>query len=358
MATELEGLSFSPFDRNVSLMATQTSRLLKSVGRVALAVFGVIVITVVAYALWSPGSVILDGRHDRGSNGIWLAHGWLGGDAWFIENRKTNEFAKYRAPESIKALAEELRRHGISDVFPHLCPATPDGHLPPIDARQVAQFLDVFSGFRVIPWIGGPNGSSVRANDGRWREAFVAEIRALLEEHPRLAGVHLNVEPLRSGDRDFLVLLDEIQRGLPPGKSLSLAAYPPPTRWHPFPDVHWDEAYFREVARRCDQLAVMMYDAGQKLPKTYQRLMADWTGEVLAWSEGKPVLLGVPTYDDDGVEYHDPKVENLRNALRGIHSGLKRKVSANYQGVAIYCEWETSEVEWTYLRGHFLRRQQ
>src|SRR5688572_20150738 len=180
------------------------------------------------------------------------------------------------------------------------------------------------------------------------------QIRALLSRHPRLAGVHLNVEPLRSGDKDFLVLLEEIRGGLPPGKVLSLAAYPPPTQWHPFPDVHWEESYFREVARRCDHVAVMMYDAGQKFPKTYQRLMADWTVEVLEWSEGKAVLLGVPTYDDAGVGYHDPKVENLENALLGIHRGLLRKsMAGNYQGVAIYCDWETSDSEWAYFREHF-----
>jgi hypothetical protein len=169
--------------------------------------------------------------------------------------------------------------------------------------------------------------------------------------------VQLNVEPLRSGDKDFLVLIEELRAALPSGKLLSIAAYPPPTRWHPFPDVHWDEFYFREVARRCDQLAVMMYDAGQKFPKTYQRLMADWTVEVLEWSEGKAVLLGVPTYDDAGVGYHDPRVENMQNALSGVHRGLSRKsMVRNFQGVAIYCDWETSDSEWAYFREHFRRR--
>jgi hypothetical protein len=168
--------------------------------------------------------------------------------------------------------------------------------------------------------------------------------------------VQLNVEPVRSGDRDFLRLLDELRAALPPGKVLSVAAYPPPTRWHPFPDVHWEESYFKEVARRCDQMAVMMYDAGQSVPKAYQRLMADWTVEVLDWSEGKAVLLGVPTYDDAGVGYHDPRVENLPNALLGIHRGLsQRRPQANYQGVAIYCDWETSDSEWAHFREHFLR---
>ena len=309
------------------------------------------------YSLWRPGLDIGDGRNDRGKNGIWLSHGWLGGDEWFIRNGKTNEFGKYRDPRSVQELSDKLRQHHITDVFPHLCPAELDGHLPPINDAQAERFLDTFAGFQVMPWIGGPNGGNVRLQNAKWRSEFTSQVHALFVNHPRLAGVHINVEPLPNGDTNFLRLLEKLREGLPKGKLLSIAAYPPPTRWHPYSDVHWDEGYFREVARRCDQLAVMMYDAGQRIPKAYQRLASDWTQEVLAWSEGKPVLLGVPTYDDSGVEYHHPNVENLTNALLGVHRGLSgQSLPANYQGVAIYSDWETSEGEWQYFREHFLKR--
>ena len=308
-----------------------------------------------AFLAWRPGLDLQDGRHDRGRNAIWLAHGWLGGDQWFVRYNKTNEFARYRDQAKIRELADKLRRHHITDVFPHLCPAEPNGEIPAVDAAQVERFLDAFDGFRVFPWAGGPNGTAVRLQDQRWRTVFITRLRDLLIQHPRLAGVQLNIEPCSSGDQGFLELLDELRRVLPAGKLISVAAYPPPTRWHPFPDVHWDERYFREVARRSDQLAVMMYDAAQHIPKAYQQLMADWTGEVLAWSEGKDVLLGLPTYRDADVSWHDPKVENLTNALWGIHRGLlRRTVPAHYQGVAIYSDWETDESEWLYLREHFL----
>lgn len=308
------------------------------------------------YLLWQPGTDIRDGRHDRGRNAIWLGHGWLGGDDWFTRNMKTEQMPRFRDSGRIAELATLLRDHHVTDVFPHLCPADMDGGLPTVHAAQVERFLDGFAGIRVIPWIGGPNGSSARIHKPEWRTAFATNVRKLLDAHPRLSGVQVNVEPLPSGDANFLLLLEELRAAMPMDKLLSVAAYPPPTRWHPHEDVHWDENYFREVARRSDQLAVMMYDAAQRIPKTYQRLMADWTEEVLAWSEGKPVLLGVPTYDDAGVGYHDPEVENLPNALLGIHSGLSRgPVPANYQGVAIYCEWETDGDEWRHFREHFLR---
>jgi hypothetical protein len=208
-----------------------------------------------------------------------------------------------------------------------------------------------------MPWVGGPNGGNVRLTTQKWRTVFTNDIAVLLKAHPRLAGVHLNIEPLSSGDTNFLSFLEQLHSALPQGKLLSIAAYPPPTRWHPYPDVHWDEHYFREVARRSDQMAVMMYDAGQRIPKFYQLLMVNWTQEVLNWSSGKPILIGIPTYEDPGVEYHRSEVENITNALWGVHRGLSAKaIATNYQGVAIYADWETSAGEWRFFQEHFLNR--
>jgi hypothetical protein len=337
-------------------MNPRCEAILQSVRRIAICMASLVALVALAWLLWRPGLDVRDGSHDRGSNAVWIAHGWMGADDWFIRNQKTNQYQQYRDQKSIRELAEKLRRHRVTDVFPHLCPCEPDGELAARDPLQVEKFLDEMKGFRVLPWVGGPNGSGAQLKNPRWRIRFVKNVRVLLTKHPRLAGVHLNIEPLLSGDRDFLLLLSELRSTLPPGKILSVAAYPPPTRWHPFPDLHWEESYFREVARNCDQLAVMMYDVGQKIPKAYQKLMADWTGEVLKWSEGKPVLLGVPTYEDATVEYHYPEVENLTNALHGIHRGLSREaLPAHYQGVAIYSDWETTSAEWGYFREHFVR---
>lgn len=308
------------------------------------------------YWAWTPGLELRDGRHDLEQNGLWLAHGWLGADEWFTKNGKTNQFDRYRSPEALRMLSARLRQHHIKDVFPHLCPAEADGTLAAIHDLQAERLLDALPGVRVLPWIGGPNGGNVRARDSRWRAAFANAIHQLLAAHPRFAGIHLNVEPLTSGDGDFLKLLEEVRRALPERAVLSVAAYPPPTRWQPVEDVHWDETYFRQVAVRSDQLVVMMYDTALRKPKLYERLMADWTTEVLNWSEGKEVLLGLPAYEDTGVDYHSPEVENLKTALRGVHRGLSRgPLPKHYRGVAIYSDWVMDEAEWSYFRDHFLK---
>jgi hypothetical protein len=323
--------------------------------RVPFAALVLVFVVGATYVVWQPGADVRDGSHDKTRNAIWIGHAWLGDDAWFLRNGKQAKMSFYRSEGAIRDLAANLKRNGIRDVYPHLCPSGGNGELPGIDEQQVARFLDNFGGFRVMPWVGGVFGQSARIEDAAWRARFCAGIAELLARHPRLAGIHLNVEPCPSGNAALLVLLQEIRAVLPAGKLLSVAAYPPPTFWQRELEVHWEETYFRALATRVDQLTVMMYDTGIPYRKPYVRLMKSWTREVLDWSEGREVLLGLAAYDDAGTGWHDPAVENLETGLAGIHAGLGRMPRENYAGVALYCEWEMDAGEWDYWAAHFLR---
>ena len=313
-----------------------------------------IVTTTVGYFVWSPGKSLTDGRHDLGQNGIWLQHGWLGDDEWFARTGRDPRL--FRDVERIRSLAATLDAHHITDVFPHLCPCLPDGRIASVDDTQAALFLDNIGNRRVIPWVGGILGKHVHLESVEWRTRFVNSILDLLSRHPRIAGIQINIEPLPSGNKEFLRLLEQVRGVLPNGTILSVAAYPPPTIWHPFPEIHWDRIYYGEVSRRCDQLAVMMYDTALVSGKLYQNLMAGWTAKSLRWTSDSTVLLGVPAYEDAGVGYHHPRIENLENALPGIHAGLSRlsEVPSNYQGLAIYCEWEMDDRKWACFKNLFL----
>lgn len=306
-----------------------------------------------SYWVWSPGKCIRDGRHDLGTNGIWIQHGWLGDDLWF--KRYNKDTTLFRDNRKIQELASLLAAHGVKYIFPHLCPCNPNGEIAPVDPVQTERFLDLFGDFAVVPWVGGVLGIHCFPESTLWRKNFVSSVVDLLQTHPRLAGVQINIEPMPTGNSGFLTLLDELREAMPKGKTLSVAAYPPPTWWHSFPDVHWDEPYFRQVVQRVDQMVPMMYDTAIQLPKFYRYLMSAWTADILNWSGETQVLLGVPAYDDAGVAYHSPSVENLHNALSGIHEGLSRyrTLPGNYAGIAIYCEWEMDRQEWVCIRREF-----
>lgn len=281
-----------------------------------------------------------------------MQHGWLGDDSWFERNNRDK--TKFRSAEKIENIAKLLRANHIQDVYPHLCPCLPTGEIAASNKEQVELFLDGFKGIRVLPWVGGMRDSDALIDNASWRSTFASSCAKLLEDHPRLAGIHINIEPMPSGDKNYLLVLEEVRSKLPRGKILSIAAYPPPTFIHQFPQVHWDENYCREISARVDQVCVMMYDTSARLPRLYEQIMRDWTVEVLSWYKGNEVLLGVPCYRDENKWYHDMNSENIMHALRGIHGGLKNPLQSNYKGVCIYCEWEMTPEKWQTFRQEFL----
>jgi hypothetical protein len=310
-----------------------------------------------AYALWEPGVAVTDGRHDLGRNAIWLQHGWLGDDAWFERYGKTALIARFRSREAIRALAETLRAHHITDLYPHLSPTYPSGKIATADPQQTERFLDETTGLRVMPWVGGVWGRQARPEDAAWRARLVASVTDLLAAHPRLAGVHVNIEPCPSGSAGFLALLDALKRAMPQGKMLSVAGFPPSPWWRPGRTDQWDADYIREVSLRADQIAFMTYDSGLPLGNVYRALMRGWTTAALQAATASQVLIGLPAYDDAGVPWHDPEVENLPNALAGLHAGLSgfAPLPPNYQGTALCSEWEMDAAEWAVYRREFLK---
>ena len=323
-------------------MTGPLGKLGKSILRIGGAVALVLGVVAMSYLVWRPGSNAP--LPEFPNNAIWLGHGWLGDDDWFKRNHR--EMAFFRDGGKVSALFQKLRDNGISTVYPHLCPAQSDGGISPCDHAQTELFLDMAAkfGIKVVPWIGGVLGDSARPTDAGWRRNFVASVEELVKNHPRLAGVQVNIEPMPSGNGDFLKLLDELHPVMG-GRTLGVAAYPPPTMWQPVSEVHWELPYVRQVASRCDQLAVMMYDTAIPLEKFYVALMKQWTRELSETVNptGCELILGVPAYEDDGVGYHHPEVENLFAALNGISATMP---NAGIHGIAIYCEWVMNEAKW------------
>ena len=305
------------------------------------------------YQLWTPGKVVVNGSHDVKTNGIWLQHGWLGDDKWFQQHNK--KALRFRNAQNILQLKTLLLDHNITDVYPHLCPCRRTGEISAVNAKQTRQFLMIMDELRVIPWVGGVLNVQAFPESPQWRHRFIKSIIDLLKTHPTFAGIHVNIEPMPSGNIAYIELLRKLRRQLPSDKILSVAAYPPPTIYQSTLNVHWEKTYYEKVAREVDQMVIMMYDTSLRFQKLYQYLIATWTQEVLDWSGATKVLIGVPVYDDKGVNYHYPHVENLRNSLLGIHAGLAKynPLPKNYKGIAIYSNWEMEFEEWQYLKRNY-----
>ncbi|MCB9764124.1 MAG: hypothetical protein H6739_30415 [Alphaproteobacteria bacterium] len=288
---------------------------------------------------------------DRGQNAAWMRRQWIHGGP---------EVAGHEAALR-QALAENARALGITAVYPFLGPMDADGHPGWRGDRGVIQRYDPATAeafFRdmerlapelaVIPWTGGNWRQDVVFGDTPRLAGFAAHAAAIT----RLGadGVQLNVEPLPSWTPGYLALLADVKAAIGPDKVLSVAAYPPPTPLHPFPDVHWELPFLAEVCRVADDLAVMGYDTGITLRWRYRGLMEDWTralAETLPPPEagGCTWRMGLPAYEDDE-PWHHPDVETVDEAIRGVRAGLGPEPPSNFLGVAVYASWTTDADEW------------
>ena len=285
-------------------------------------------VLIIAHWRWQPGLTVRDGRDDLNRNALWIGHGWLGAESWFA-NDSAAQKARFRDARQIEQLAQLCRKNGVRDLYPHLTPTQSDGAMANADDAQIERFLDNTRGLRVMPWIGGRMGQHIEPRDAIRSARFVQSVGELMRRHPRLAGVHLNVEPWKSDDGAMLQLLDGLRAAIGPSKTLSASTYPPRDGWHPF-KLTWSRTYYRQVAARCDQIAPMFYDTSIHDAKLYQWTYARWTQTLLDWTRDSNVqiVFGVPTYGAAGPTlgplYHDERVETLTGALAGLHRGLER----------------------------------
>lgn len=294
-------------------------------------------------------------HRSAGPNGVWAGHAWVG------EPRDGRDYAR---------LAEELGRRRISDAFFHVGPIAGDGTIPTDRHPHAAALVDALEvhnpRLRLLAWMGqiekrggGPldlSDPSVRANIVRTAARFL---------DLGFDGIHYNFEPTASGSPDLLALLDETAAMTrAQGKLLSMAT----DELEPVPGLawiagllrlrggFWSADYYREVARRVDQIAVMMYDTALPTDWLYASLVA-WETRAIVELVGEQtiVFMGVPTYEEQRLSFH-PEAENMVSALRGIQRGLRaaRPTRPERFGVAVYALWTTDQKEWAHYRRAWL----
>ncbi|MDP2311900.1 MAG: glycoside hydrolase family 18 protein [Pseudomonadota bacterium] len=299
-------------------------------------------------ALWTLRPVgaeitVVEALEPTTDNAVWLRRRWL---------------HEPRTDAEIRTLAQGLRAHGIGTIYPFVGPMKPDGRFGWRDGEDLREYdADVASrffarahaaapGLNVLPWTGGVNERDVHLASPEWRAAFVAEASALVALGAD--GIQLNIEPMPSYAEGYLELVHELRAALGPDALLAVAAYPPPTSLHPYPDVHWEPAFLREVCRFTDDVSVMAYDTALPTEAAYVALMGSWTRTLAAalGDAGCAWRIGVPTYEDDK-PWHRPDAETLDAAIEGVRmAGSSLVAVPSFRGLAIYAGWTTDVGEW------------
>ncbi|MEV5989578.1 glycosyl hydrolase family 18 protein [Streptomyces sp. NPDC052051] len=298
----------------------------------------------------------VDGARTRGRDAIWLGHAW-------VDGRKTDA--------DVAALAKQLGGTGIRDLYVHAGPLEHDGTLPASAYRNARWLIPAvhraLPGVRVQAWLGdvlateSPDG--LRLERARTRAAVVSSTEEILAAG--FDGVHFDLEPLHSGDRNYLALLDNL-RALTRAHHalLSVAAH----QIDPLPAFHsvwgtlaghpkwWSQAYFGQVARRVDQIAVMSYDTMQPLQSLYGGYVAQQTSLALEVTPPTTdLLMGLPFFHENRFG-HWAHAETVPAAARGVRLGLSRTDADRARfGVALYVDFAATEADWTAYREGWVR---
>jgi hypothetical protein len=171
-------------------------------------------------------------------------------------------------------------------------------------------------------------------------------------------GVHLDPEPAADGDPHLLMLLEEVRAAVGRDAVLSIATprIRPVLAETVLPaagPLTWGGAYYREVARRVDQIALMAYDSALPLAGLYRqwgRFQVIALSRALEGTEAE-VLIGVPTSREWTVT-HWPWAEAMESGLLGTIDGPNDAASRPrvVMGVAVYPHWEATEEDWRVYR--------
>jgi hypothetical protein len=290
---------------------------------------------------------------NTGANGLWLRY-------WWYVGKRNNDLCQ---------LAQLLREKQIRYAYFHVGDVKKDGALRfryPANAWHLVHVLHREApSVEVIAWIYAGNSrgkGEVNLSNTNVRKKMMDEALWLVNKCG-FDGVQWDYEICGDGDPDFLKLMRETRAAFDGAKQLKsrdasplLSAAVPMWLPHPLRRWGWSHDYFAQVAATCDQMAVMCYDSGFYLPRSYVWLVRQQAIHVAqSAARGNPncrVLLGVPTYGKGGASHH-PHAENIRLALKGVREGLSnsRADLSAFAGVAIFADYTTQSDEWqTYQR--------
>ncbi|RZT20513.1 hypothetical protein EV649_3660 [Kribbella sp. VKM Ac-2569] len=277
----------------------------------------------------------------RNQDALWLGHAW-------VDGRKT--------AADVTALAQRLQGTGIRDLYVHTGPLEHDGSLPLAKVSPKARwFVDAVHAaapaIRVQAWLGDVvqpgKDPGMNLDDSAVRQRVVDSASAVLQQG--FQGIHYDFEPVRSGSKGYLAVLDET-RAL--GTTLSVAAAQIDPLWylHKLPvDKWWSQDYFRQVAERVNQVAVMSYDTALPMESLYGGYVAKQTKLALEVTPpATDLLMGLPAYWENNPA-HWGNAETVSAAVRGARLGLGDSPRQNF-GLALYVDFAATDEHWAAYR--------
>jgi len=296
------------------------------------------------------------GISDELKNAIWLSDSWVSGKKAFQE---------------IRMLTQKMEELQIYYLFPRAGSVLKNGMVNGLNINGINSFVSIIknwnSDIMVIPWIYIPlkkNGIEILSDKTTFLPNLQTEISKILSVSD---GVHIDIEPVsyitsKEILKDFLMSLRGTvikDRKNQDGKKISAAI---PNLGKITKNLNYaTEEMIVPFFAICDQIVLMAYDTGLSSIDEYKKLIIKQMEVFSNLSSLSPispeVLIGIPAYDDPSF-IHNPKVENVQNAISAFEKGMSSTatIGKSIIGFAIYSEWVIKDEDLIFLH-RFIKKE-
>ncbi len=283
---------------------------------------------------------------------------------------------KIHTPKDVEDLALRLKTNHIRYAYIFAGPYGNDGHLPDYAFSQkakesIALLKQKYPEIKILPWIGGVQNKTVHLERTEWIKNAIADTTKLIKVMS-VDGVHLDVEYILYPENKFnheklnandysghWVKFHKQLRLALPEAFISSVVVSTATNTKPWKHKH-TLSEIKELSPVIDQMSFMFYETSLMELKVYKGSLKEQVQQIKDLksfaSNRSKFLIGLGIFSEEKrlQSYRDLGFKNLPLTLKLLQEA-EQEIGQNksvIDGLAIYCEWMTTDLEWGQLRNH------
>ena len=278
--------------------------------------------------------------------------------------------------KDVEDLAVRLRTNHIRYAYIFAGPYGSDGHLPQYAFSQkaresVAILKRIYPELKIFPWVGGVQNKTVHLERADWVRNAIAETRRIIKTMP-VDGIHLDFEYVIFPDAKFnhkkintsdygrywVKFHADLKLALP-GLFISSVVVSTALGTKPWKHKH-SLSEIKELSATVGQISFMFYETGLPEVKAYRDSLKEQMQQIQELKSShhnqSQYLVAVGVFNEEKKlrSYRDLGFKNIPSTLKLLQE-VEQEVNPGksvIDGLAIFCEWMTTNVEWSQLRDY------
>jgi hypothetical protein len=305
---------------------------------------------------------------DAKENATWIKSSYFRGHDPITKKGHTSK--------DVEDLGLRLKTHNIRYAYIFAGPFKTDGHLPDyvfsrVAKESIAILKRIYPEIKILPWIGGVQNKTVHLERTEWIKNALADTTRLIKLMP-VDGVHLDIEYVLYPENKFnqkkmnandygehwVKFHKELRLALPEAL-ISTVVVSTASGTKPWKHKHTLNE-IKELASVVDQMSFMYYETSLMELKVYKDNLKEQIQQIKnlkSFSSNRAqYLIGLGVFSEEKKlqSYRDLGFKNLPLTLKLIQEaeqeiGQKKPI---IDGLAIYCEWMITALEWNQLKDH------